>query len=671
MAYNVLIHFIENNQAQEIHPITKASNVIASDLSSVQGHIDNSNIHMSNAEKTKLEGIETGAEKNQNAFSTINNVVANSKSDSVTIKGGIGINITTNPASKEIEIEASGDAVPGAHASTHALNGSDPVSLDKSQVGLGNVTNDKQATKTEFDSHTEIDATTTVRGHVQLSNSTNSTSETLSATPKAVKDSMDGHAIDSTAHVYYGTASGTNAKTLTLSPAPTSLFDGLGASFKNTTQNSGAVTLNVNGRGAKPVVKADGSPLASGDLKANSIYTVRYNGTSFILQGEGGDEVQVDFNNYNPDLTVEDFYPSGTIKNITDITQVPYSRMETAKLGSSGLFCGGLSTGGDAQTAVYRYNDSLIRSTLTASSVARLNHIGASVGNYALFAGGVFGGGGQTDVVDAYNSSFTRSNPTPLSIARDSSRSASVGNYTLIITGVSSNVLSYRRIDAYNTSLTRSTPTALPEDKSAPLVASVGNYAIIAGGAINGIGAVNSMYAYNTSLTRTTGTNISTARANGSGENIGDYAILAGGGTDSGATSAVDAYNTSLTKVSITNLSSSHMQTPSGSVGDYAVFVVTTTLNTYDTNLVRTTSNLGSSNIDSRNGVVAGNTLLFGVRGSMVAFRPEADFSDIPVSSGSSYKFQDDASEKTATSSRIRVRVPATGYIKYKKGVVS
>ena len=87
----------------------------------------------------------------------------------------------------------------------------------------------------------------------------------------------------------YGTATGTNAKTITLDPAPTSYYDGLCFAFKNVTQNTGAVTINVNGLGAKPIKKPNGNDIAAGNLKANSVYTVRYNGTNFILQGEGGE----------------------------------------------------------------------------------------------------------------------------------------------------------------------------------------------------------------------------------------------------------------------------------------------------------------------------------------------------------------------------------------------
>jgi len=83
----------------------------------------------------------------------------------------------------------------------------------------------------------------------------------------------------------YGTATGTNAKTITLNPAPGSYYDGLCFAFKNATQNTGPVTINVNGLGTKAIKKPNGKDVTAGFLKAGSIYTVRYNGTNFILQG--------------------------------------------------------------------------------------------------------------------------------------------------------------------------------------------------------------------------------------------------------------------------------------------------------------------------------------------------------------------------------------------------
>ncbi len=99
------------------------------------------------------------------------------------------------------------------------------------------------------------------------------------------------HLDDDVAHNRYGVATGTNALVVTLSPAPTALIAGMSLRFKNTTANTGAVTLNINGLGAKPIVKNGGTALSSGNLKAGGVYTVAYDDTNFILQGEGGGAV--------------------------------------------------------------------------------------------------------------------------------------------------------------------------------------------------------------------------------------------------------------------------------------------------------------------------------------------------------------------------------------------
>ena len=106
----------------------------------------------------------------------------------------------------------------------------------------------------------------------------------------ASKQILTTHLVDNTNHVKYAADTGTaDAKVITINPAPTSYLEGTAIAFKNATQNTGAATININGLGAKPILKSNGNPLTSGGLKANSIYTVRYNGTSFILQGEGGE----------------------------------------------------------------------------------------------------------------------------------------------------------------------------------------------------------------------------------------------------------------------------------------------------------------------------------------------------------------------------------------------
>ncbi|MFC3749250.1 hypothetical protein [Paenibacillus sp. GCM10012306] len=85
----------------------------------------------------------------------------------------------------------------------------------------------------------------------------------------------------------FGTTTGTpTAYTLALSPAPTALVAGLRFSFVAHTASGSNPTINPNGLGAKSILKPNGS---AGKLSALGVYTVIYSGTSFILQGEGGE----------------------------------------------------------------------------------------------------------------------------------------------------------------------------------------------------------------------------------------------------------------------------------------------------------------------------------------------------------------------------------------------
>ncbi len=157
--------------------------------------------------------------------------------------------------------------------------------------GLATLNQNGKVPSTQLDISAPPDATTTTKGIVKLNDSTDSTSITEAATANAVRKVAEAgalHSADDTSHIRYGTAAGVNAKTITLNPAPTSLTEGIALSFKSSTANTGASTLNVNALGAKPILKSNGSAVAAGNLRAGSIYTVRYDGTSFILQGEGG-----------------------------------------------------------------------------------------------------------------------------------------------------------------------------------------------------------------------------------------------------------------------------------------------------------------------------------------------------------------------------------------------
>ncbi|WP_304441912.1 hypothetical protein, partial [Sporanaerobacter sp. PP17-6a] len=127
---------------------------------------------------------------------------------------------------------------------THPGSGTNPHGTTKSDVGLGSVDNAKQATKTEFDSHVA----------------------------------------NKTQHIPYATASGTNAYTVSISGI-SSLTEGLSIKIKFTNANTGASTLNINGVGAKTIVKSNGNALSNGNIKAGQICHLVYTGSNFQLLG--------------------------------------------------------------------------------------------------------------------------------------------------------------------------------------------------------------------------------------------------------------------------------------------------------------------------------------------------------------------------------------------------
>lgn len=113
-----------------------------------------------------------------------------------------------------------------------------------------------------------------------------------------LNNELDTHLEDYVKHPGYGVATGSaNAYSVTLNPAPTSYVEGMAIAVKINVNNTGASTINVNGLGAKAIKKSNGDDVSVGNLKAGSIYTMRYNGTNFILQGEGSDFSDTDKSN--------------------------------------------------------------------------------------------------------------------------------------------------------------------------------------------------------------------------------------------------------------------------------------------------------------------------------------------------------------------------------------
>lgn len=84
-------------------------------------------------------------------------------------------------------------------------------------------------------------------------------------------------------YIYAADSVGTDAYAVSLSPIPTAYTTGMSVVFKAGTTNTGAATLNVNGLGAKTIKKNYDEDLQDGDIKANQVQIVVYDGTNFQL----------------------------------------------------------------------------------------------------------------------------------------------------------------------------------------------------------------------------------------------------------------------------------------------------------------------------------------------------------------------------------------------------
>lgn len=81
-----------------------------------------------------------------------------------------------------------------------------------------------------------------------------------------------------------GSAGGTaNALTLTPSPALGGYAAGVGLEFVSASANTGAATVNVSGLGVRNIRRQDGSALSPGDIPANALISMRFDGADFRL----------------------------------------------------------------------------------------------------------------------------------------------------------------------------------------------------------------------------------------------------------------------------------------------------------------------------------------------------------------------------------------------------
>lgn len=120
----------------------------------------------------------------------------------------------------------------------------------------------------------------------------NTTSNTFYLTAKAIYDwAVALFATITTSQnstdKYAVTAWSATVYTLTLSPAPTAYQAWQIFNAKFHLANTGTATININGLGAKALVKDISTPLVSGDIPINSQYQLLYDGTNFVIKDIG------------------------------------------------------------------------------------------------------------------------------------------------------------------------------------------------------------------------------------------------------------------------------------------------------------------------------------------------------------------------------------------------
>ena len=87
---------------------------------------------------------------------------------------------------------------------------------------------------------------------------------------------------------YLSSVSGTDTIVASLSPALTSYGAGQTFRFVAIGDNTGAVTININGLGAKAITKSGSTALTAGDIKSGSVVQISYDGTRFQLASGAG-----------------------------------------------------------------------------------------------------------------------------------------------------------------------------------------------------------------------------------------------------------------------------------------------------------------------------------------------------------------------------------------------
>lgn len=127
------------------------------------------------------------------------------------------------------------------------------------------------------------DASTTVKGVVELGTYAETIARTTTGGTGAKLVVTPDNLTTVLTYDYQADSVGTDSYAITCTPAPTAYTTGMRFTFKAATANTGACSLNVNTLGPITIKKNVSSDLSTGDILANQVVEVVYDGTYMQL----------------------------------------------------------------------------------------------------------------------------------------------------------------------------------------------------------------------------------------------------------------------------------------------------------------------------------------------------------------------------------------------------
>ena len=179
---------------------------------------------------------------------------------------------------------------------------------------------------------------------------------------------------------YVADTGAADAYVVTLPYAPPAYVAGLRFVMKAATLNTGASTINVNALGAKTIKRFDGSALVAGDILANAIVNMIYDGTSFCLQGNFTADSGTTVNIADGSVTTAKLAADAvtTVKIADDAVttaKIPDGDITTAKIAALAVTTDEIAV--DAVTGAKIADDAIVTALINDGAVtgAKINNI--------------------------------------------------------------------------------------------------------------------------------------------------------------------------------------------------------------------------------------------------------------------------------------------------------